>query len=158
MSAADTPGAGAADAVAPADDATLSEPVRRLAGALEPFAAQVYFSPECHAEYAALGFGPSPATTSEGVHLPDGPAYFCSRGSSLGQVPGDLVAAAFAVFNPAVVVPAVAHGWSLTDAATIGEARTRGAVGQLARVLGPAPDGVDRAVDLLGAATAPLRP
>ena len=45
-----------------------------------------------------------------------------SRGSALGQVPGELVAAAFAVFNPAVVVPAVAHGWALTDAATIATA------------------------------------
>ena len=34
---------------------------RRLAGrALEPFAGQVYFSPECHAEYEKLGFQPSP--------------------------------------------------------------------------------------------------
>ena len=33
---------------------------RRLASALEPFAASVYFAPECHAAYEALGFGASP--------------------------------------------------------------------------------------------------
>ena len=52
---------------------------RRLAAALEPFAGQVYFAPECHEAYAALGFGPSPGRAGA-VALPDGPAYFCSRG------------------------------------------------------------------------------
>ncbi|MGH9139283.1 MAG: SCO6745 family protein [Acidimicrobiales bacterium] len=140
------------------DDETLSARARRLAMAIEPFAGQVYFSPECHAEYEALGFGPSPATIGDGVQVPDGPAYFCSRGSALGQVPGEVVASAFAVFNPAVVVPAVTYGWGLTDAATIAAARTRGAVAQLTRVLGEKPDGTDRAIELLTRATAPLRP
>ena len=90
-------------------------PARRLAAALEPVVGQVYFSPECHAAYVALGFGPSPGKAGQ-VALPDGAAYFTSRGSVMGQVPGELVAAAFAVFNPAVVVPAVTYGWTLTDA------------------------------------------
>lgn len=140
------------------DDETVSERARRLATAIEPFVGQVYFSPECHAEYEVLGFGPSPGTLGNGVRLPDGPAYFCSRGSALGQVPGQLVAAAFAVFNPAVVVPAVAAGWALTDAATIAMARTRGATAQLVRVLGESPAGIDRAIELLSRATEPLRP
>ena len=130
---------------------------RRLASALEPFAAGVYFSPECHAAYEALGFGPSPGQAGE-VHLPDGPAYFCSRGSVMGQVPGEVVAAAFGVFNPAAVVPAVAYGWTLTDAPTICEARTTGATAQLVRILGEHPDGLERATELLGRAVAPLRP
>lgn len=125
---------------------------RRLASALEPFAGQVYFSPECHAAYERLGFGASPFTTPTGVALPDGPAYFTSRGAAMGQVPGEVVAAAFAVFDPAAVVPAVRYGWTLTDAATIAAARTDGAVGQLARVLGPEPDGIGRAVALLAIA------
>lgn len=132
-------------------------PARALAAALEPVAGQVYFSPECHAAYEALGFGASPGRFG-GVAGPDGPAYFTSRGSVMGQVPGELVAAAFAVFNPAVVVPAVAYGWTRTDAATICQARTDGAVGQLARLLGPSPDGLDRAIELLRRATEPLRP
>ncbi len=107
-------------------DEEVSDRARRLANAIEPVVGQVYFSPECHSEYAALGFNPSPAA-AEGVALPDGPAYFTSRGSLMGQVPGELVAAAFAVFNPEIVVPCVQQGWALTDAATICEARTRGA-------------------------------
>ena len=33
--------------------------------ALEPVAGQVYFSPECHAAYAELGFSPSPGSLAE---------------------------------------------------------------------------------------------
>jgi hypothetical protein len=117
----------------------------------------VYFSPECHESYAALGFGPSPAKAGD-VALPDGPAYFTSRGSCMGQVPGELVASAFAVFNPAVVVPAVTYGWSLTDAPTIADARTKGATAQLVRILGEEPDGIAQATDLLQRANEPLRP
>jgi len=130
---------------------------RALAAALEPVTGQVYFSPECHAGYEALGFGASPAMMGD-VALPDGPAYFCSRGSVLGQVSGEVVAAAFGVFNPAVVVPAVTGGWALTDAATIGEARTEGAVAQLHRILGPNPAGLARATELLRRAGDGLRP
>lgn len=132
-------------------------PSRALAAAIEPFAAQVYFAPECHRAYESLGFGPGRGAPGE-VALPDGPAYFCSRGSLMGQVPGEVVAAAFAVFNPAVVVPAVARGWALTDAATICRARTDGARGQLGRVLGESPEGVVRAGELLARATEGLRP
>jgi len=126
--------------------------------ALEPVAGQVYFSPECHAAYAELGFSPSPGTLGGGVQLPDGPAYFTSRGSLLGQVPGEVVAAAFAVFNPDVVVPSVEFGWARVDAPTICAARTAGAVAQLARVLGAEPAGLGRASELLALAVAPLRP
>src|SRR5688500_10913706 len=131
---------------------------RALAGALEPFAAQVYFSPECHAAYEALGFGGSPKTTGNGVALPDGFAYFTSRAASMGQVPGEVAAAAFGVFDPIAVVFGVTHGWSLTDAATIGAARAAGAVAQLARILGPKPDGIERAAALLARAGAGLQP
>ncbi len=133
------------------------QPARRLAGALEPVVGQVYFSPECHAAYAALGFDASPAEVG-GVAMPDGPAYFTSRGSVMGQVPGQVVAAAFGVFNPAVVVPCVELGWTRTDAATICAARTDGAVAQLRRILGDAPDGLERAGELLERAVDPLRP
>jgi hypothetical protein len=62
------------------------------------------------------------------------------------------------VFNPVVVVMAVDAGWALTDAATICQARTRGATAQLARILGAEPDGLVRATELLQRAGAPLRP
>jgi hypothetical protein len=63
-----------------ASDSDLSKIARRLGSVLEPVIGQVYFSPECHANYVALGFEPSPGAAG-GVALPDGPAYFTSRGS-----------------------------------------------------------------------------
>ena len=138
--------------------ADLTARARRLGASLEPFAGQVYFSPECHHAYESLGFDPSPRTIAGGVQAPDGPAYFCSRGSVMGQVEGEVIAAAFAVFNPDAVVPSVRFGWSVTDARTIEAARTQGSIGQLTRILGAEPEGVARVVELLGRATAPLRP
>lgn len=125
-----------------------SAPSRALSNAIEPFAGQVYFAPECHRGYAALGFGPSPGKSGD-VEMPDGPAYFCSRGAALGQAPGEVIAATFGVFNPAVVVPAVQYGWTRTDASSLRAARAAGSVAQLRRVLGDAPDGLGRAVQLL---------
>lgn len=137
----------------------MTAAARRLAAALEPFAGQVYFSPEAHANYVELGFNPSPGAVGDpGVAMPDGPAYFTSRGSVMGQVPGELIAAAFAVFNPAAVVPSVTYGWTLTDAKTICEARDRGAITQLERILGEKPDGIDTVGDILERACAVLRP
>jgi hypothetical protein len=137
----------------------LSLAARRLAAALEPFAGQVYFSPEAHGEYVQLGFGPSPGGVGDpAVAMPDGPAYFTSRGSVMGQVPGELIASAFAVFNPTAVVPSVTYGWTLTDAKTICAARDRGGIAQLERILGEKPDDIDTVGDLLEKACAPLRP
>src|SRR3954447_19395913 len=96
----------------------LSKKARALGSVIEPFAGQVYFSPECHANYEGLGFGPSPGDFG-GVAGPEFSAYFTSRGSVMGQVPGELVAAAFGVFNPEIVIPAVSAGWAKTDATTI---------------------------------------
>jgi len=128
---------------------------RSLAAVLEPVIGQVYFSPECHAAYARLGFGASPGCAGL-VALPDGPAYFTSRGSLLGQVRPGVVAAAFGVFKPEQVSAGVLLGWSLTDAATIFAERRIGAVAQLERVLGHADDHVRRASELLERAVDPL--
>ena len=86
------------------NDDTLRRRARTLAANLEPVIGQVFFAPECHAAYEQLGFGPSPAKFGNGVAAPDGPAYFTSRGSLLGQVEPEVVASAFGVFKPAVVV------------------------------------------------------
>ncbi len=134
---------------------TTSRLARRLGSVLEPVVGQVYFSPECHANYVELGFDPSPGDAN-GVALPDGPAYFASRGSLLGQVPGEVIAAAFGVFSSAVVVPAVTLAWTRTDAVTIRAARAEGAVAQLRRLIGDRPDGADRALELLQRAAAVL--
>jgi hypothetical protein len=139
------------------NDTEVSPRARKLAAALEPVAGQVYFAPEAHEEYEKLGFDAS-SRTAGNVAMPDGPAYFTSRGSILGQVPGEVVAATFGVFNPAAVVPAVTMGWTRTDAATICAARTRAATAQLTRVLGARPDGLSTVADLLSRAVEPLRP
>ena len=136
--------------------AKAASPARRLGGALEPVIGQVYFSPECHIRYVELGFDPSTADAN-GVALPDGPAYFTSRGSVMGRVRGEVVAAAFGVFDPRVVVPAVDRGWAITDADTICEARDGGALEQLERVLGADPVGRARVEELLTRATTGLR-
>lgn len=130
-------------------------PDRRLGGALEPVIGQVYFSPEAHAGYAAMGFEPSTRRAGE-VQLPDGPAYFTSRGSVMGQVRGEVVASAFAVFNPEVVVPSVEFGWTLTDADAICAARDAGSLGQLERILGVDPTGRARVEELLSRAATDL--
>jgi hypothetical protein len=135
----------------------LSKSARALAAAIEPVAGQVYFSPECHAAYERLGFASSPGQFV-GVAAPDPAAYFTSRGSVMGEVPGEVVAAAFGVFEPATVVAALDHGWSLTDAPTIAAARDEGACAQLVRVVGEKPHGIDRANELLATAVEVLRP
>jgi Helix-turn-helix family len=134
------------------DDDDLRRRARSLAAALEPVIGQVFFAPECHAAYAQLGFDPSPGSFGNGVAAPDGAAYFTSRGSLLGQVAPHVVAAAFGVFKPAVVVAGVRRGWSLTDAPTIFAARRAGAVAQLERVCGPAGPEVTGTADLLARA------
>jgi hypothetical protein len=124
---------------------------RRLLEVLEPLAANVYFAPEVHAAYAAIGFEPSNVERG-GVAYPDGVAYFTSRGACLGTVPGDVVASAFGVFNPPVVVMAVAEGWKRTDREQILDARQSGAVASLRRLIGGAdgaPAGLARATELL---------
>ncbi len=139
------------------DSTELSTKARALGGALEPFVGQVYFSPECHANYVELGFQPSPGQMN-GVSMPEMVSYFTSRGSLMGQVPGELVAAAFAVFKPEIVVPAVTAGWAITDSATVCEARRRGAIGQLERIVGAKPGGIAGARSVLERAVSVLRP
>jgi hypothetical protein len=74
----------------------------------------------------------------------------------LGQVEPEVVAAAFGVFKPAVVVPGVRFGWTCTDAPTIFAARRAGAVAQLERVCGPATGEVTRVAEALERAVEPL--
>ena len=50
----------------------------------------------------------------------------------MGQVPGEVVAAAFGCFNPKVVVPARRGGWQIASREAILEARERGATAMLA--------------------------
>ena len=112
-------------------------------------AASVYFAPECHRAYEDLGFDPS-AGLFGGVEAPDSVAYFWSRGAALGEVPGETVAAAFGVFDPAVVVDAVSRARTIADRDVILAARLEGQRAFLERVLGPAArQGVQRATEVL---------
>lgn len=132
----------------------FQERARRLRNAVEPLAAGVYFAPEALAAYQALGFEGSPATDESGVARPELKSYFTSRGACMGQVPGEVIAVAFGVFNPRVVVPAVASGWQIASREAILEARERGATEMLERVLGGKPDGLERVTELLRRAAA----
>ncbi|HEY6688355.1 MAG TPA: hypothetical protein VI094_19345 [Propionibacteriaceae bacterium] len=62
----------------------------------------------------------------------------------MGQVTGQVVAAAFGCFNPKVVVPAVAMGWQIAGREAILDARERGATEMLRRVLGDEPEDLPR--------------
>ncbi|MBI2723431.1 MAG: hypothetical protein HYX50_00070 [Chloroflexi bacterium] len=116
----------------------MDQRTRDLRNACEPIGANVYFAPEAHANYAALGLSGY------------GPGYFCSRSASMGVCSGLVVTAAFGVFSAAVVVPAVEEGWAKTTREPLLQARHDGAVASLRRLLG-APDeaALRRAVELL---------
>jgi hypothetical protein len=113
----------------------LSGRARQLRNTLEPLASNVYFAPDVHAEFENLGFGPP--TGAEGcVTLAEISGYYCSRAGCMGQVPGDVVVAAFGVFNPELIVPAVERGWSIAGVDEVLAARERGATASLQRILG----------------------
>jgi hypothetical protein len=109
---------------------------RRVWDVLEPIAANVYFAPEVHGALEKLGFGGG-NVGSNGIHYPDGPAYFISRGAPLGErASGDLIAAAFGVFKRDMVRMVVDFGWSIADREAVLAARQQGAVASLRRMLG----------------------
>ncbi|MEY2565862.1 MAG: hypothetical protein QOE35_391 [Actinomycetota bacterium] len=119
-----------------ADDNRVRRLSRRLRDLVEPIAANVYFAEEAQEAYAELG-----------LNYPQG--YFSSRGACLGQVPGEVIAAAFGVFYPPMVTQSVTDAWERTDAPTMLAARQRGATAALGRILGREPDGAKRATELL---------
>ena len=119
-----------------ADDNRVRRLSRRLRDLVEPLAANVYFAAEAQERYADLG-----------LNYPQG--YFSSRGACMGQVPGEVIAAAFGVFFPPMVVQFVDQAWAATDADTILEARQGGAIAALERILGASPEGAERATELL---------
>ena len=115
---------------------TVRRVSRRLRDLVEPIAANVYFAPEVTANFKELGLGWVPG-------------YFTSRGACMGQVPGEMVVMAFGVFEPNLVINAVNEGWSKTDRDTILDARQRGAVDSLRKLIGDDPAGLPRATELL---------
>lgn len=125
---------------------------RTLRDLAEPIGANVYFAPEANAAYEALGLTPPPRP--EGQRLPPlAPSYFASRGACLGRPPGEVVAAAFGVFDPEFVTKSVQMAWDITDPASLLAAREQGAVTSLERILQPDAAGLEA----IGRATALLR-
>jgi hypothetical protein len=117
----------------------MDQRTRTLRNVCEPIGANVYFAPEAFANYSALGLAAD-----------YGPAYFCSRSASMGTCSGMVVASAFGVFSPAVVVPAVDKGWSITTREPLLKARYVGATASLRRLLvEPDARSLARAVELL---------
>ena len=130
-------------------DDDLRSVARRVRDLVEPLAANVYFAPEAAAAYEAVGV--------EGF----GPGYFASRGGCLGDVPGEVVAAAFGVFKPALVKECVDAAHRRAGAGAMVAAREQGAVASLTRILGAddgAMTGVPRATELLQRAAAAAPP
>jgi len=116
-------------------DSRVREVSRHLRDLIEPVAANVYFAPEAQEGYKELGLS----------YLP---SYFRSRSACMGDVTGDVVVATFGVFNPAIVLPAIEKGRTVA-VADILDARERGAIGGLTRILEGVPEGAARATELL---------
>jgi hypothetical protein len=125
------------------------DPARRIWDVLEPIAANVYFAPEVHGALAGLGFGGGNVGPN-GIHYPDGPAYFLSRGGCLGpEVSGHVIAAAFGVFKREMVVAVVEAATGVAPQQAVLQAREQGAVASLERLLGPEPEGLAWVTDVL---------
>lgn len=113
-------------------------PVRRLGTLVEPLAAAVYFAPEAAEAYKALG-------NLDAFWAP----YYASRGACLGETPALVVASAFGVFNPDHMVEQLEAAWKCAPPSQWWTARVQGATAQLERILGPSPEGAERATELL---------
>jgi hypothetical protein len=118
------------------NDDVLGSTSRRLRDLVEPIAASIYFAPEAHANYDALG-------------LDFFRGYFCSRGACLGTAPWSVICAAFGVFKPAVVEQFVNEGWAKTSAEPMLAARLAGAEASIERMCGAPDEKVERATEIL---------
>ena len=121
------------------------QPARALAAALEPLVGQVYFSPECHANYVALGFARLVPQLSQSSPPPDGAQVallVADPGSVVfvarldGVIVGTLTLVLYRIptglkaWIEDVVVDGAARGHGVGDSlnqAALAEARTRGA-------------------------------
>ena len=98
-------------------------PARRLRDAIEPIAMICYWSEPAYDAYAALG-------------LDFLQGYVWSRGCVLGEPDGGVVAAAFGVFEPGLIVQLYDAARATAGLADIRAAREAGAVTALHTVLG----------------------
>ncbi|MFI1995592.1 hypothetical protein [Actinoplanes sp. NPDC020271] len=99
--------------------------VRQTWRLAEPLHGMIYFVPEAHERYAALGL-----TGRDG--------YFASRAAAMGAVGAEPVVAAFYNFNPRLVTAALPAAWEKTTPAAVLAARLDAAGAALTRGLGDA--------------------
>lgn len=99
--------------------------VRRAWRVTEPLHAMIYFVPEAHERYAALGL-PAPA------------GYFASRAAALGPVGPGPVVASFFNFSPDLVARVLPAAWERATPAAVLAARWDAADAALTRALGEA--------------------
>jgi hypothetical protein len=127
---------------------TVEATARKAKDLLEPLVGMIYFVPEGPANYEKIGLKPRQA-------------YFCTRVSAMGTVPGEVVAATFYNFNPEMVIPQVNDGWTRTNAQEAAKARNQAVIESLSRLLadesGNLPD-VSRALTLVKKACEGLQP
>jgi hypothetical protein len=126
---------------------SLSAMARKAKEVMDPIVAMVYFVPEGPVLYEKIGLKPRQA-------------YFITRSAAFGVVPGEVVAATFYNFNPALVVPLVNEGWQACTPAQATQARNQTVVEGLTRLWaeedGTLPD-VSRAVELVKKACSNLK-
>lgn len=106
--------------------------VRRAWRVTEPLHAMIYFVPEAHERYAALG-------------LAEPAGYFASRAAALGPVGPGPVVASFFNFNPALVARVLPAAWERATPAAVLAARLAAADAALTRALGDAVHGPEMA-------------
>lgn len=104
-----------------AADPTLARMAWRTA---EPIHGMIYFAPEAHERYAALG-------------LRERMGYFASRAAAFGPVGAETVVATFFNFNPALVRSAIPEAWRIAAPRDILRARLEAADAALRRACGP---------------------
>lgn len=102
--------------------------VRRAWRVTEPLHGMIYFVPEAHERYAALG-------------LPEPAGYFASRAAALGPVGPGPVVASFFNFSPDLVARVLPAAWERTSPAAVLAARLEAADAALTRALGDAVHG-----------------
>jgi hypothetical protein len=92
--------------------------------ATESLHSLVYFAPEAHEEFTAIGLRPG--------SMP----YFAGRSAAMGAVSAGVTAATFYNFNPAMVAKHIPRAWTLATPSDVLAARLRVADHAMRRLLG----------------------
>jgi hypothetical protein len=99
---------------------------RKMLRTMEPYHGWIYFVPEAHDGYAALG------VTDRRM------GYFGSRSAAMGAVPAEVVIATFFNFYPELIRRSVPKVWEITTPEALLRVRLEAADAMLRRILGEA--------------------